>query len=87
MLVADDAGAAEVGNWMPRRGPLTQRGLSKQEHAALQLQETNKALAAAVRKPLSLEYPPGRPITRHRKKKLRYVKVISTCIQQSHKHL
>ena len=63
MHVADDAGAGEVGDWMPKRGPLTQRGLSKQEYEALQLRETNKTLAAAVRKPLCLEYPPGRPTT------------------------
>lgn len=48
--------AGEVGDGMPRRVPLMQRGLTKQQWAALQHKKATKP----ARKPLCLQYPPGR---------------------------
>lgn len=50
--------AAEVAEDLPRRSPLSQRGLTKQQWAELQQQQATIKLP---RKPLSFQYPAGTP--------------------------
>lgn len=52
--------AAEVAEDLPRRSPLTQRGLTKQQWAELQ-QQQQQAAVKPPRKPLTFQYPAGMP--------------------------
>lgn len=49
---------ADIAVDMPRRSPLTQRGLTKQQWAELQHRKANKP----PRKVLSFQYPAGRSV-------------------------
>ena len=52
-----DSAAAAAAD-LPKRSPLTQRGLTKQQWAELQHQKATKP----PRKALSFQYPAGRPV-------------------------
>lgn len=60
--------AARVGDGMPRRVPLTQRGLTEQQWAALQHEKANEP----PRKPMCLQDSPGSLTTRQEEAGVNY---------------